>query len=67
MIAANIVGETGSGFNADTNEMRLFYADGSSEELPRLNKFTIANIIIDRVVAIIKQHSRDHSNNGHNT
>lgn len=53
MIAANIVGEKDSGFDADTNAIRLFFKDGGNEKLPMMDKFTAANIIIDHVAALI--------------
>lgn len=57
LIAANIVGENGSGFDSDTNVLHLFFADGSSENLPLMDKFSAANIIIDRIAAMINRHS----------
>ena len=53
MIAANIVGAKDSGFNADTNAIQLFFADGRKEDLPVIDKFSAANIIIDHVAAMI--------------
>lgn len=53
MIAANIVGGKESGFHADTNIIRLFFADGRREKLPLMDKFEAANVIIDRVAAMM--------------
>lgn len=53
MIAANIVGGKESGFHADTNIIRLFFADGRREKLPLMDKFEAANVIIDRVAAMV--------------
>ena len=51
MIAANIVGGKDSGFDVDTNAMRLFFPGGGAETLPVMDKFAVANILIDRILA----------------
>ncbi len=50
MIAANIVGGKNSGFDVDTNAMRLFFPGGGAETLPVMDKFAVANILIDRIL-----------------
>ncbi|RII26735.1 MAG: bifunctional phosphopantothenoylcysteine decarboxylase/phosphopantothenate--cysteine ligase CoaBC [Geobacter sp.] len=50
LIVANDVGQTGAGFNVDTNIVRLLYRDGRVEELPLMEKDDVANVILDRVM-----------------
>jgi len=50
MIAANLVGSQDSGFKADTNKVKLFCKDGSSFDIPLLEKEKVANILIDHVI-----------------
>ena len=48
MIAANAVGEAGSGFNADSNQLEVFWRDGR-ESLARASKTEIARRLIELV------------------
>jgi phosphopantothenoylcysteine decarboxylase/phosphopantothenate--cysteine ligase len=50
-IVANDVSAAGSGFGTDTNQVTIFHADGSHEELPLMSKYAVANAILDRVAA----------------
>ncbi|MBT3176505.1 MAG: bifunctional phosphopantothenoylcysteine decarboxylase/phosphopantothenate--cysteine ligase CoaBC [Desulfobacula sp.] len=50
MIAANIVGSSDSGFKADTNKVKLFFKDGSSFDIPLMEKDKVADILIDQVI-----------------
>jgi phosphopantothenoylcysteine decarboxylase/phosphopantothenate--cysteine ligase len=50
MIAANIVGSSDSGFKADTNKVKLFFRDGSSFDIPLMEKDKVADILIDQVI-----------------
>lgn len=50
MIAANLVGSSDSGFKADTNKVKLFFKDGSSFDIPLMDKNDVANILIDRIM-----------------
>ncbi|MFW6080466.1 MAG: phosphopantothenoylcysteine decarboxylase, partial [Desulfosalsimonas sp.] len=52
LIAANLVGGDDSGFEADTNRISLFYRDGTSEELPLMDKDAAAHILLDRIAAL---------------
>jgi phosphopantothenoylcysteine decarboxylase / phosphopantothenate---cysteine ligase len=52
MIVANDVSKKGAGFDVETNIVRLIYRDSRSEELPVLPKETVAEEILDRVVAL---------------
>ncbi|QTA91023.1 bifunctional phosphopantothenoylcysteine decarboxylase/phosphopantothenate--cysteine ligase CoaBC [Desulfonema magnum] len=51
MIAGNIVGES-SGFETDTNQVTLFYRDGTKEPLPVMEKDAVAHILLDRIIGI---------------
>ncbi|MCP3874716.1 MAG: bifunctional phosphopantothenoylcysteine decarboxylase/phosphopantothenate--cysteine ligase CoaBC [Desulfobacteraceae bacterium] len=50
MIAANIVGAKDSGFKADTNKVKLFIKDGSSVDIPLMEKEKVADILIDTII-----------------
>lgn len=52
-ICANDVTATDSGFGTDTNKVTLLYPDGKTEDLPLMSKREVADIILDRVVAIL--------------
>ncbi len=51
MIVANDVTQEGAGFNGDTNVVRLLFAEGSTEELPRMSKDAVAAVLLDRIIA----------------
>jgi phosphopantothenoylcysteine decarboxylase/phosphopantothenate--cysteine ligase len=53
IIVGNIVGHPDSGFGADTNRVTLFYRDGTKENLPKLPKDDVANILLDRILKIL--------------
>jgi len=53
IIVGNIVGHPDSGFNADTNTVTLFYKDGTKENLPKMTKDDVANILLDRILKIL--------------
>lgn len=48
MIALNDVSRPGEGFEADSNNLRLFYRDGSSEDLGSADKRTLAKQLMER-------------------
>ena len=54
MIVANDVTQAGAGFDTDTNIVTLFLRDGRELPLPQLNKFDVANRILDQVLDIQK-------------
>ena len=53
IIVGNLVGAPDSGFESDTNTVTLFYKDGTSESLPKMEKLEVANILLDRIVTKI--------------
>ena len=54
MIVANDVSQAGSGFDADTNRVKLLYRDGRREELPCMPKSEVAAVLWDRILANAK-------------
>ncbi len=48
ILVANMVAGKGSAFGADTNQAHLFFKDGREEQLPRMSKAELADIILDR-------------------
>ena len=55
MIVGNLVNAEGSGFEVDTNQANLYYKDGSRESLQLMPKSELADLILDRVVAMMKK------------
>jgi len=53
MIVANDVTLDGAGFDGDTNIVRFLTADGSVEELPQMTKEGVAELLLDRIVAML--------------
>lgn len=54
MIVGNLINAEGSGFEVDTNQANLYYKDGSRETLQLMPKSALAELILDRVVAMMK-------------
>ncbi len=52
MVVANDIGQAGAGFNVDTNCVTLLLRDGTVENLPLMQKAALADVILDRVVAL---------------
>jgi phosphopantothenoylcysteine decarboxylase / phosphopantothenate---cysteine ligase len=50
MIVANLVGAPDSGFQADTNKVTLFFADGSRKEIGLMDKQAVAHILLDTIL-----------------
>jgi phosphopantothenoylcysteine decarboxylase/phosphopantothenate--cysteine ligase len=50
IIAGNLIGRPDSGFQADTNQVTLYFRDGAREQLPVMDKEALAHILLDRVV-----------------
>jgi len=53
IIVGNIVGHSDSGFGADTNTVTLFYKGGTKENLPKMPKDDVANLLLDRILKIL--------------
>ncbi|MFH1102930.1 MAG: bifunctional phosphopantothenoylcysteine decarboxylase/phosphopantothenate--cysteine ligase CoaBC [Pseudomonadota bacterium] len=54
MIAANRIGCNGSGFESDTNQVTLFYKDGTREAVPIMEKAELAHLILDRITRMMQ-------------
>jgi phosphopantothenoylcysteine decarboxylase/phosphopantothenate--cysteine ligase len=52
LIVANDVTQEGAGFAVDTNIVTIFGVDGAGEKHPKLTKDEVADLILDRVVAL---------------
>ena len=50
MIAANLVGIENSGFKTDTNKVKLFFKNGSSKDIPLMDKHKVAHVLLDAIV-----------------
>jgi len=55
MIVANDVTQEGAGFDSDTNIVRFLMADGKVEELPKMTKAEVAEILLDRATALFPE------------
>lgn len=55
MIAANLVGGKDTGFQADTNEMTVFFKDGSQTGIPLMDKPAVAHALLDIILARLEQ------------
>jgi phosphopantothenoylcysteine decarboxylase/phosphopantothenate--cysteine ligase len=54
LIVANLVGKDASGFGSDTNQASLLYKDGRTENLPLMEKASLADLLWDKVLEIRK-------------
>jgi phosphopantothenoylcysteine decarboxylase / phosphopantothenate---cysteine ligase len=58
LIVANDVTQEGAGFGVDTNIVTLIGAYGRAETHPKLSKDEVADLILDRVVALVSGKSK---------
>ena len=49
MLVANDVTMAGAGFDADTNIVKLFFSDGTVEELPQMSKAELGGVLMERI------------------
>ncbi|WP_280769042.1 bifunctional phosphopantothenoylcysteine decarboxylase/phosphopantothenate--cysteine ligase CoaBC [Salipaludibacillus daqingensis] len=54
MIAANSINNEGSGFQGDTNELTLFFADGKEIEISLTTKKLAASQLLDAIVPLLE-------------
>ena len=54
IIVGNLVSHPDSGFGADTNTVTLFYKDGTKENLPKMPKDDVANLLLDRILKVLE-------------
>ncbi|HUY18818.1 MAG TPA: bifunctional phosphopantothenoylcysteine decarboxylase/phosphopantothenate--cysteine ligase CoaBC [Candidatus Binataceae bacterium] len=52
LIVANDVTLEGAGFGSDTNVVTIIGADGRPERLPKLSKDEVADLVLDRLIAL---------------
>jgi phosphopantothenoylcysteine decarboxylase/phosphopantothenate--cysteine ligase len=52
-ICANDVTAADSGFGTDTNKVTLLFRDGKTEDLPLMSKREVADVVLDRVAAML--------------
>ena len=52
-IAVNDAREPGAAFGVDTNRVTMLFADGREEALPLLSKHEVADVLLDRVEALL--------------
>lgn len=53
IVVLNDATEAGAGFEVATNKVTIFSADGASEALPLMSKDEVADVILDRLTAIL--------------
>ncbi len=51
MLVANDVTQSGAGFDADTNIVKILSRDGSVEELPLMSKSELGRVVLDKIIA----------------
>jgi len=54
LIAANDISASDAGFSVETNRITLLFADGRRESLSLMSKTEVAEIILERVVALLE-------------
>lgn len=52
MLVANNLTDAGAGFQHDTNQVTLLFANGSKEPLPLMDKSALADVILDRLLTL---------------
>lgn len=57
IIVANDVTQEGAGFGSDTNIIKILGADGTTEDVPLMNKIEAADRILNRIKKILLQRS----------
>jgi phosphopantothenoylcysteine decarboxylase/phosphopantothenate--cysteine ligase len=54
-IVVNDVTQPGSGFGADTNQVKILYPSGEVKDLPLMSKEEVSEWILDDVANLLKQ------------
>jgi phosphopantothenoylcysteine decarboxylase/phosphopantothenate--cysteine ligase len=62
-MVANDVSAPDAGFEVDTNRAILLYSSGSREETPLLDKGELADLLLDRIAAVLADdpHRSEHT------
>jgi phosphopantothenoylcysteine decarboxylase/phosphopantothenate--cysteine ligase len=63
MIVANDVSRADSGFETDTNIVKIIYSDGKVEELALMTKDEVADLVLDRISAMWESRGEHTSGN----
>jgi phosphopantothenoylcysteine decarboxylase/phosphopantothenate--cysteine ligase len=58
LIVVNPVGGPDSAFDSDTNTATIIDTEGRAEEVPLVSKRAMADIVLDRVIGILKTHGK---------
>jgi len=58
LIVANDITDSDSGFGADNNRVTIINREGKIDSLPLLSKRRVADVILDRVVALLRSKAR---------
>jgi phosphopantothenoylcysteine decarboxylase/phosphopantothenate--cysteine ligase len=53
-IAANDISAQDAGFTVETNRVTLLFADGRKESLPLMSKYEVAELITERLAALLE-------------
>jgi phosphopantothenoylcysteine decarboxylase/phosphopantothenate--cysteine ligase len=53
LIVANEVGRPGTGFESDDNRVTIFSADGSAQNLPTMDKYSVAEAVVERLIGLL--------------
>lgn len=53
MVVANDISAVDAGFGVDTNRVSLIFANGNAESLPLMSKDEVAEVIIEKVAAVL--------------
>lgn len=53
LIVGNLIGAPDSGFESDTNKLKLFFADGRVEDVPVMEKPDAAHLLLDRIHSLM--------------
>jgi phosphopantothenoylcysteine decarboxylase/phosphopantothenate--cysteine ligase len=52
MLVGNLIGQAGTGFETDTNQVTLYFRNGRKEPLAMMPKVDLAHVILDRIVEL---------------
>ena len=54
LIVANEIGSPNAGYETDSNRITIYSADGSSQSLPLMEKYRVAEAVIERLIALLE-------------
>ena len=61
LIVANDVTQEGAGFAVDTNIVTIYGIDGIADHQPKLTKDEVADLILDRIIALRARKAKSRS------